>query len=56
MRQVCYVCKKQYGVKLPLDNDSVTHGICKKCFPGELKRLEHEKKEYVAKVKQKTNR
>jgi hypothetical protein len=40
MYQICYVCKKCYGVKPPYDDESETHGICPECFPGELKKIE----------------
>ena len=39
MRQVCYICKKQYGVKLPLDNDDETSGLCPICYPRELEKF-----------------
>jgi len=47
MFQICYVCKICYGVKPPLNDDSETHGICPKCYPAELERIEKdlEKKE-----------
>ena len=41
MHQVCCVCGIEYGVKPP-DDDRVTHGLCRKCLPVELKRIKKE--------------
>ena len=41
MHQVCCVCGIEYGVKPP-DDDRVTHGLCRRCLPAELKRIRKE--------------
>jgi NMD protein affecting ribosome stability and mRNA decay len=41
MHRVCCVCGIEYGVKPPFD-DRVTHGLCPRCLPGELKRIKKE--------------
>jgi NMD protein affecting ribosome stability and mRNA decay len=38
MHRVCCVCGIEYGVKPPFD-DRVTHGLCRRCLPAELKRI-----------------
>jgi len=40
MKQICCVCKIQYGVKEPLDDDSETHGLCHEHFKLEMKKIE----------------
>lgn len=32
MIRVCCYCDKELGVKKPLEDKSVTHGICDDCF------------------------
>lgn len=44
MFRYCYVHKGIFGIKRPWFNFYKTHGICKKCLPGELKKLEKEAK------------
>ena len=39
MIQICYVCKKKYGEKEPLENRGETGGICPACLPGELEKI-----------------
>jgi len=39
MIQLCYVCKKVYGEKEPLEDPRETSGICPQCLPGELEKL-----------------
>ena len=41
MHRVCCVCGIEYGVKPPFD-DRVTHGLCRRCLPVELKRIKKE--------------
>jgi predicted nucleic acid-binding Zn ribbon protein len=41
MHRVCCVCGIEYGVKPPFD-DRVTHGLCRRCLPRELKRIKKE--------------
>jgi hypothetical protein len=41
MRRVCCVCGIEYGVKPPFDN-RVTHGLCRRCLPRELRRIRKE--------------
>ena len=31
MRRVCAWCQKDLGEKEPLDNKTLTHGLCKEC-------------------------
>jgi len=38
----CYICGLQYRIKPPLDNNSVSHGLCEDCFPIEMERLKRE--------------
>lgn len=45
MRQVCYVCRVQYGEKEPLDDNSETSGLCPRCYPKEIEKLERWMKE-----------
>jgi len=33
MRRVCQECKRVFGFKEPMDDDSETTGICDGCFP-----------------------
>ena len=42
MIRVCYLCHKYLGKKEPLDDPSVTHGLCDTCMVLELKRLDEE--------------
>jgi hypothetical protein len=46
MRRVCCVCGIEYGVKPPFD-DRVTHGLCRRCLPIELRRLKKELAAFV---------
>lgn len=39
MRRVCCICGILYGLKEPLEDDSITHGYCPECFEIELKKL-----------------
>jgi len=39
MRRVCCVCKKFFGFKEPLDDDSETHGFCPECFDLERAKI-----------------
>jgi len=41
MRRVCCVCGIEYGVKPPFD-DRITHGLCHRCLPAELRRIKKE--------------
>ena len=41
MRRACCVCGIEYGVKPPMD-DRITHGLCSRCLPRELKRIKKE--------------
>jgi hypothetical protein len=41
MHQICCVCGIEYGVKPPLD-DRITHGLCRRCLPNELRRIKKE--------------
>jgi NMD protein affecting ribosome stability and mRNA decay len=41
MHRVCCVCGIEHGVKPPFD-DRVTHGLCRRCLPAELKRIKKE--------------
>jgi hypothetical protein len=41
MHQVCCVCGIEYGVKPPFD-DRITHGLCRRCLPNELRRIKKE--------------
>ena len=36
---VCYVCSKQYRIKALFADHGTSHGLCEKCFPGELLRM-----------------
>lgn len=36
MIQVCQTCRIQYGQKEPLEDRSVTHGLCKPCCETEM--------------------
>lgn len=56
MRQVCYLCHKQYGVKEPLENDDETSGLCPVCYPKELEAIDRYIKYQVAKVKKEKSR
>ena len=40
MIRYCYIHRGIFGIKRPWFNFSKTHGICPKCFPGELKKIE----------------
>ncbi len=41
MHRVCCVCGIEYGVKPPF-NDRVTHGLCRRRLPAELRRIKKE--------------
>jgi hypothetical protein len=41
MHRVCCVCGIEYGVKPPFD-DRITHGLCRRCLPAELRRIKKE--------------
>ena len=45
MHCVCYVCGIQYRIKPPIDDDSVSHGLCEACFSVEIRKI---RKEMVA--------
>jgi PAS domain-containing protein len=32
VKVICSYCRKEIGIKKPLDDDSVSHGICKECI------------------------
>ena len=40
MKQICCVCKVQYGTKPPFDNDEETHGFCPECYKLEMKKIQ----------------
>ncbi len=40
MIRQCCICGVVYGEKEPFEDKSVTHGLCKKCFKREMKKLE----------------
>ncbi len=40
MIRACCVCKKEFGEKEPLEDKSVSHGICPTCYPEEMKKIE----------------
>lgn len=40
MIQSCYICKKVYGDKEPLESKEITHGVCPSCWPEEFARLQ----------------
>jgi NMD protein affecting ribosome stability and mRNA decay len=40
MRQICYECGILYGIREPLDDDSVTSGLCDECFEITKKKIE----------------
>lgn len=39
MKVICAWCKKPMGEKTPYDNNSITHGMCKKCYKKERAKL-----------------
>lgn len=39
MLKICAYCKKSMGKVPPLNDDSITHGICDPCLKEQLKRL-----------------
>jgi hypothetical protein len=41
MHRVCWVCGIEYGEKSPKD-DRITHGLCRRCLPNELRRIKKE--------------
>ncbi len=36
---VCATCKKEIGLKEPMDDNRITHSICKICLQNQLKEL-----------------
>jgi hypothetical protein len=42
MFTVCAWCKKDLGEKPPLDDKSITHGMCKECFDKEMEKIKVE--------------
>jgi hypothetical protein len=42
MIRVCYLCKKVYGEKAPIEDRSISHGLCEDCVPLEAARIEEE--------------
>jgi hypothetical protein len=42
MIRVCYLCKRVYGEKEPLDDRRISHGLCDPCVPIEAARIEEE--------------
>ena len=42
MRQACLVCKILYGLKEPLEDDSITHGFCPECYAFQRANIERE--------------
>ena len=46
MKIICSYCRKDLGVKDPLENKDTTDGICDKCFEIEMKKIrkDHEGK------------
>jgi hypothetical protein len=47
MKRICCSCEKYLGSVPPYDDESVTHGYCKKCYEAlrkELKKLEKRNK------------
>lgn len=39
MRVICAWCNKPMGEKAPLDDDSITHGMCQECHDKEMATL-----------------
>jgi len=48
MLRWCYICKEFYGEKPPYENKQVTSGICPKCWPSELEKLDKIRRERAA--------
>jgi hypothetical protein len=42
MIRVCYLCKRVIGEKPPLEDLSVSHGLCEGCVPVEAARIDKE--------------
>jgi hypothetical protein len=42
MIRKCYVCKKVFGTKEPLEDKRITHGLCDHCFIKEKQKIERE--------------
>jgi hypothetical protein len=40
MIRVCMTCKEVFGEKEPLEDKSETHGLCERCFPLEMGKIE----------------
>ena len=40
MRVTCAWCGKDLGEKPPLEDKSITHGMCRECLEKELKKAE----------------
>jgi hypothetical protein len=53
MIQICYskhhVGDRKYGEKEPLEDKSITSGICSSCYPEELKDIREQYKKYKEK-------
>jgi len=46
MIRVCYLCHRVIGEKAPLDDKSVSHGLCDECVPIEAARIDKEISEF----------
>jgi hypothetical protein len=42
MIRKCYICKKVFGTKEPLEDKRITHGLCDSCFIKEKQKIERE--------------
>lgn len=40
MRCVCCVCGILYNIKEPLDDNSISHGLCPECFTLEMAKID----------------
>lgn len=49
MKRICAWCKLDMGKEEPLDDPSITHGICPKC----MKALKNEAKDFFKKTEEK---
>jgi hypothetical protein len=46
MKRICYICRKHFGDKEPLNDTSETHGLCSACFRDQIRKIKsYQKKE-----------
>jgi hypothetical protein len=47
MRVVCAWCKREMGIKPPLEDKRVTHGMCVNCYKKEMALLKKMRQKLV---------